>query len=95
MKIRWGRDIIQNNEKNYSYKSNNLQQDNSILEKYLINKYHEELEKSTQMPDGINTLISMMMDVIFFSEARKYTFWDADLQALILGKYIVGFTILY
>lgn len=76
-------------EKNYSYKSNNIQQDNSILEKYLINKYHEELEKSTKMPDGINSLISMMMEVIFFSEARKYTFWDADLQELILGKYII------
>lgn len=58
-------------------------------EEYLIFNYQKALSKSTQLPDGINTLINMIQDVIFFDEGRKLTFWDKNLQEMILGKYIV------
>lgn len=56
---------------------------------YLIYQYHNQLKKSTLLPGGINTLISMLLDVMFFDEGRKLTFWDANLQETIIGKYIV------
>lgn len=62
--------------------------DNSY-EEYLIYKYQKALSKSTKLPDGINTLINMIQDIIFFDEGRKLTFWDSNLQEMILGKYIV------
>lgn len=59
------------------------------LDKYLIFQYHQALNASTQLAGGINTLINMLLDVMFFDESRKFTFWDADLQEMIIGKYIV------
>lgn len=58
-------------------------------EEYLIYNYQKALSKSTKLPDGINTLINMIQDVVFFDEGRKLTFWDKNLQEMILGKYIV------
>lgn len=58
-------------------------------EEYLINNYQISLSKSTKLPDGINTLINMIQSIMLFNEGRKLTFWDADLQEMILGKYIV------
>lgn len=63
--------------------------DEEELKEYLIYKYQERIKKSTNLPGGINTLISMMLDVMFFDEGRKFTFWNADLQETIIGKYIV------
>lgn len=59
------------------------------LRGYLIYKYQEKIKNSTELPGGINTLISMLLDVMFFNEGRKFTFWSADLQETIIGKYIV------
>lgn len=59
------------------------------LKGYLIYKYQEKIKNSTELPGGINTLISMLLDVMFFDEGRKFTFWSADLQETIIGKYIV------
>lgn len=59
------------------------------LSDYLIYSYHKKLEESTELPGGINTLISMLLDVMFFDEGRKLTFWNRDLQETIVGKYIV------
>ena len=59
------------------------------LEEYLIFRYQEQLKKSTNLPGGVNTLISMLLDVMFFDEGRKLTFWNSDLQETIVGKYIV------
>lgn len=59
------------------------------LEGYLIYNYQEKIKKSTELPGGINTLISMLLDVMFFDESRKFTFWNSDLQETIIGKYIV------
>jgi len=63
--------------------------DEEELKGYLIYKYQEKIKKSTELPGGINTLISMLLDVMFFDEGRKFTFWSADLQETIIGKYIV------
>lgn len=61
----------------------------SELKGYLIYNYQEKIKKSTELPGGINTLISMLLDVMFFDEGRKFTFWSSDLQETIIGKYIV------
>ena len=59
------------------------------LEEYLVFHYQNQLKKSTKLPGGFNTLISMLLDVMFFDEGRKLTFWNSDLQETIVGKYIV------
>lgn len=56
---------------------------------FLIYNYQEALSKSTKLPDGINTLINMIQDIVFFDEGRSLTFWNKKLQELIVGKYIV------
>ena len=56
---------------------------------YLIYEYQERIKESTDLPGGVNTLINMLLDVMFFDEGRKFTFWSADLQETIIGKYIV------
>lgn len=63
--------------------------DEEGLKGYLIYKYQEKIKNSTELPGGINTLISMLLDVMFFDEGRKFTFWSAALQETIIGKYIV------
>lgn len=63
--------------------------DEDELKQYLIYEYQEKIKNSTQLPGGINTLISMLLDVMFFDEGRKFTFWNADLQETVIGKYIV------
>lgn len=59
------------------------------LKGYLIYEYQERIKGSTGLPGGVNTLINMLLDVMFFDEGRKFTFWSADLQETIIGKYIV------
>lgn len=59
------------------------------LKGYLIYEYQERIKESTDLPGGVNTLINMLLDVMFFDEGRKFTFWSADLQETIIGKYIV------
>ena len=65
------------------------QNEEKELRDYLIFKYHKAIEKSSLLPGGINTLISMLLDVMFFDEGRKLTFWNSDLQETLIGKYIV------
>jgi len=62
---------------------------NEELKEYLIYSYQNKLKESTGLPGGVNTLISMLLDVMFFDEGRKLTFWDSNLQETIIGKYIV------
>lgn len=63
--------------------------ENEEIKEYLIYNYQYQLKESTGLPGGINTLISMLLDVMFFDEGRNLTFWDANLQETIIGKYIV------
>lgn len=76
----------------YEEKYTKQRSDSSLaegLKEYLIFHYQEQLRESTCLPGGINTLISMLLDVMFFDEGRKLTFWNPDLQETIIGKYIV------
>ena len=63
--------------------------DDGDLKSYLIYKYQKAIRKSTCLPGGVNTLISMLLDVMFFDEGRSFTFWNPSLQETIIGKYIV------
>ena len=56
---------------------------------FLIYNYQNSLSKTTLLPGGINTLINMLQDVMLFDEDRSLTFWNMDLQEVIIGKYIV------
>lgn len=55
---------------------------------YLIYKYHDCLKKSSGFPD-INALIIMMTNVMFFTEERKFIFWDEYLTKNIISKYFM------
>ncbi|MBO4640035.1 MAG: hypothetical protein J5710_09800 [Treponema sp.] len=55
----------------------------------LIYSYQQSLSSTTLLPGGINTLINMLQDVMLFDEDRHLTFWNPDLQEVIIGKYIV------
>lgn len=76
-------------EMKYSKQRSDGGQFSEELEEYLIFRYHEQLKTSSKLPGGVNTLISMLLDVMFFDEGRKLTFWNSDLQETIVGKYIV------
>lgn len=76
-------------EMKYSKQRNDGGLSSDELEEYLIFRYHEQLKASSELPGGVNTLISMLLDVMFFDEGRKLTFWNSDLQETIVGKYIV------
>lgn len=79
--------------KTYEQKYSKVRENNGLGESelvdYLIYKYQEKIHESTELPGGFNTLISMLLDVMFFDESRKFTFWSADLQETVIGKYIV------
>jgi len=57
------------------------------LSESLINKYHKELIKSSGFPD-INSFILMLTEIMFFSEARNFVFWDENLSKLVLSKFM-------
>ncbi|MBC1470252.1 hypothetical protein HB803_13860 [Listeria welshimeri] len=60
------------------------------ITEYLIGKYHIALENILDIPGGTNTFIEMLVDTMFFSEDRKYTFWQENLHEIIIGKYLVN-----
>lgn len=76
-------------ESKYSKTRETGEQNTEELKGYLIYEYQEKIKESTDLPGGVNTLINMLLDVMFFDEGRKFTFWSADLQETIIGKYIV------
>lgn len=75
--------------KYFKPQTNTSNVENKEIKEYLIYNYQSKLKESTCLPGGVNTLISMLLDVMFFDEGRKLTFWDSDLQETIIGKYIV------
>ncbi len=58
------------------------------LDKYLIYNYHQELLKSTGLPDE-NSFIVMMNEIMFFTEDRDYIFWNEDTGKLLIAKYFM------
>ncbi|MEG1946514.1 MAG: AAA family ATPase [Lachnospiraceae bacterium] len=75
--------------KYFKPQASNVLYENNEVKEYLIYNYQNMLKKSTSLPGGVNTLISMLLDVMFFDEGRNLTFWDSNLQETIIGKYIV------
>ena len=61
----------------------------NALDDYLIEKYQTKLATTASAPGGFNTIVSTINDVIFFSEDRKYTFWQSSLQELVISKYLL------
>ncbi|HFI0622659.1 TPA: AAA family ATPase [Streptococcus suis] len=61
--------------------------DSPQLKETLIAKYHKAIEEASNFPD-INSFILMLTEIMFFSESRNFTFWDADLTKLVLSKFM-------
>lgn len=61
---------------------------NKDVGKYLINSYHHMLIKSTGLPDE-NSLITMMNEIMFFTEDREYIFWNENTSKLLIAKYFM------
>lgn len=78
-------------EKELDYEKYERKYFSSINDKHLseslINKYHKELIKSSGFPD-INSFILMLTEIMFFSEARNFVFWDENLSKLVLSKFM-------
>lgn len=70
-----------------AYEKKYFGQTEDDLSGYLIDKYHKYLEKSSNFPD-INSYILMITEVMFFTEARTFVFWNQDLCKLILSKFM-------
>lgn len=54
----------------------------------MIYNYHQELLKSTGLPDE-NSFIVMMNEIMFFTEDRDYIFWNEDTGKLLIAKYFM------
>ena len=71
-----------------TYESAYFSNKNKIVSKYLIYNYHQSLMKSTGLPDE-NSLITMMNEIMFFTEDRDYIFWNEDTSKLLIAKYFM------
>lgn len=80
---------IEGEEINYeTYENKFFSKKNISLDKYLIYNYHQQLMKSTGLPDE-NSLIVMMNEIMFFTEDRDYIFWNEDTSKLLIAKYFM------
>lgn len=80
---------IEGEEINYdTYETKFFSKKNINLNKYLIYNYHQQLMKSTGLPDE-NSLIVMMNEIMFFTEDREYIFWNEDTGKLLIAKYFM------
>ena len=86
--------VIINNKKilgeniNYdTYEKKYFGQDEQNINKYLIDKYHRCLEKSSHFPD-INAFILMITEIMFFTESRDLSFWNQNMTKSILSKFM-------
>ena len=80
---------IEGEEINYdTYETKFFSKKDINLNKYLIYNYHQQLMKSTGLPDE-NSLIVMMNEIMFFTEDRDYIFWNEDTGKLLIAKYFM------
>lgn len=54
---------------------------------YLIDKYHRQIEKSSNFPDIISYIL-MITEVMFFTESRDFAFWKEGLCKSVLSKFM-------
>ena len=70
-----------------TYEKKYFGQDDQNIDRYLIDKYHKHLEKSSNFPD-INAFMLMLTEIMFFTESRDLSFWNQDMTKLILSKFM-------
>lgn len=70
-----------------TYEKKYFGQNENNLDNYLIDKYHRNIEKSSNFPD-INSFILMITEMMFFTEARDLAFWEQDMCKSILSKFM-------
>ena len=70
-----------------TYEKKYFGQDDQNIDRYLIDKYHTHLEKSSNFPD-INAFMLMLTEIMFFTESRELSFWNQDMTKLILSKFM-------
>lgn len=70
-----------------TYEKKYFGQDDQNIDRYLIDKYHKHLEKSSNFPD-INAFMLMLTEIMFFTESRELSFWNQDMTKLILSKFM-------
>ncbi len=70
-----------------TYEKKYFGQDDQNIDRYLIDKYHKYLEKSSNFPD-INAFMLMLTEIMFFTESRDLSFWNQDMTKLILSKFM-------
>lgn len=70
-----------------TYEKKYFGQDDQNIDRYLIDKYHKHLEKSSNFPD-INAFLLMLTEIMFFTESRDLSFWNQDMTKLILSKFM-------
>ena len=71
-----------------NYEGKYFSNKNEELDKYLINSYHKHIVESSGFPNE-NSFITMITEVMFFSEARKFVFWNKSLSNLLMSKYFI------
>ena len=70
-----------------TYEKKYFGQDERNIDRYLIDKYHRNLEKSSNFPD-INAFILMITEIMFFTEARHLSFWNQNMTKSVLSKFM-------
>lgn len=70
-----------------TYEKKYFGQTEDSIEKYLIDKYHKHIEQSSNFPD-VTSFITMVTEIMFFTEDRELAFWKDNLCKSILSKFV-------
>lgn len=70
-----------------TYEKKYFGQSEDDIGRYLVDKYHRSVEKSSCFPD-INSYILMITEMMFFTEDRDLAFWKQDMCKSILSKFM-------
>ena len=84
-----GKELIGKDTNYEVYEKKYFGQSDLDLSDDLINKYHKSIEKSSNFPD-VNSYILMITEMMFFTEARNFAFWDQNLCKSILSKFMTN-----
>ena len=82
-----GSEIIGTDSSYDAYEKKYFGQTGMELDEYLIDKYHRQIEKSSNFPH-INSYILMITEMMFFTESRDFAFWEEELCKSILSKFM-------
>lgn len=82
-----GKEVVGLNSSYEAYEKKYFGQTGIKLDEYLIDKYHRQIEKSSNFPD-IDSYILMITEMMFFTEARHLTFWEDEMCKSVLSKFM-------